>query len=71
MDPELITVLVIVAGAAVYLSRRTWQTWSGKKAGCGNGCNCSGKKAEDAPKLIPSEHLTLRLTSQADPLSRH
>jgi hypothetical protein len=69
MDLQLPTVVLIVAGALVYLGRRTWQTWSGKKVGCGNGCNCSGKKAESPPVLIPSEQLTLRMTSKANPLS--
>jgi hypothetical protein len=59
MNEQLIAVAVIVAGAALYLARRTWRTWAGKKTGCGKGCSCGDRGSERTPALIPSESLTL------------
>lgn len=61
MDTQLLIVGVIVSAAAVYLGRRSWRTWTGKKAGCGKGCDCSGGKAAQRPALISSDELTLRM----------
>jgi len=64
MDWQLVVVGPIVAGAAWYLGRQTWSTWSGKKAGC-TGCSCKGGsapagRAAGQGTLIPREQLTLR-----------
>lgn len=64
MDWQLGIVTVMVAGAAVYLLRQSWRTWTGKKAGCGKGCDCTGaaaKEPQDNPvTFIPADQLTLR-----------
>jgi hypothetical protein len=59
MDGQMIVVVMLVATAAVYLIRRSWRTWTGKKAGCGSGCAC-GKPTQQRGGLIPSAELTLR-----------
>jgi hypothetical protein len=68
MDWQLPLVVVIVAGAAGYLSRQAWRTWSGKKSGCGGGCGCGKTGAPSTSNgsaaLIPPEQLTLRHRSQ-------
>lgn len=54
-------VVLLVAGAALYLARRTWRTWSGRAScgGCGKGCAEPPAK-EVAPTFIPTGELTLR-----------
>jgi hypothetical protein len=62
VDWQLLIVGVIVAGAAGYLARQTWRTWSGKKSGCG-GCSCKSTTAsasQEQTPLIPAEQLTWR-----------
>jgi hypothetical protein len=54
---------VLVAGAALYLVRRTWRTWFGRGAGCGGGCGkgCGGEPAKDGTQaFVPAGELTLR-----------
>jgi len=63
MNGQLGIVAVMVAGAAAYLLRQTWRTWTGKKAGCGKGCDCSGtavKQPNNPVTFIPSDQLGLR-----------
>ena len=58
MTTQLVLVLLIVAGAALYVGRQTWRSWSATgKSGCGGGCGCAMKKPEAAstPTLIPVE----------------
>lgn len=48
---QLVLVCVLVALAAVYVTRATWKTWFGRKQpGCGSGC---GKCA--AASAVPPE----------------
>jgi hypothetical protein len=61
MNWQLLLVALIVAGAALYLGRQTWRTWSGKKAGCGGGCGCAPTAAGGSSTIIPPDELTLRL----------
>ena len=55
-------VLVIVAVAAYFVARRTWQTWHPPAGSCGGGCACPGSKpaAEKDRTFIPLSELTLR-----------
>ena len=64
MDGQLLLVGVIVTGAAGYLVRQTWRTWTRSRSGCG-GCGCGSKTAGPAAgngqvTLIPTEQLSLR-----------
>lgn len=60
MDWQLPIVLLIVATAAIYLTRQTWRSLSGKK-GCKSGCGCGPKAAETGQEvLIPADQLTIR-----------
>ena len=45
---QLVVVLLVVAGAALYVLRATWKTWFGAaKSGCASGCGkCSAPAAE-------------------------
>jgi FeoB-associated Cys-rich membrane protein len=63
MNWQLIVVSIIVLAAGGYLVRQSWRTWSGRKAGCGSGCGCGSKAADQvngSAVLIPSEQITLR-----------
>lgn len=64
MDWQGFAVVASVAVAAAYLARRTWQTWAGRKAGCGN-CSCAAKTEAASPRpavrLISTSELTARL----------
>ncbi len=65
MDWQLLLVGMIVTGAACYLARQTWRTWTRSKTGCGGGCGCGSKTAQAAATnghftLIPAEQLSLR-----------
>jgi hypothetical protein len=58
-------VLVLVAGAVLYLGRTALRTWSGAKTGCQSGCGCGPGKSAGADRgkaatLIPREQLTIR-----------
>jgi hypothetical protein len=62
---QLTIVALLVAGAAVYLIRKTWKTWSGSGHGCGGGCGCGKstsvpEKGRDSITLIPADQLTIR-----------
>ena len=65
MDPQLLIVSLIVSAAALYLGRRSWRTWTGKKSGCGKGCDCSGTKAGARSALISTDELTARMAKQS------
>lgn len=58
MDWQLVAVLVVVAGAGIYLVRHNLRGWSGKK-GCGGGCNCAGQKSAKAESAVPLQQLSL------------
>jgi hypothetical protein len=60
MDGQEIAVIAIVAAAGLYLARRTWHTWVGKKSGCNKGCACGDKAPAGAATLIPSDELRVR-----------
>jgi hypothetical protein len=63
MIGQLAAVMLIVAGAALYLAWQTWRSLAGRK-GCASGCGCTkATKAEEAPQtavLISPEQITLR-----------
>jgi hypothetical protein len=60
MDWQLIAVIGLVIGSAVYLARATWQTWtsaSPNAGGCGSGCGkCS---AGPVPEPTASQRIRL------------
>ena len=58
MDGQMIAVIAIVAAAGLYMVRRVWRTWAGKKSGCASSCSCAVETAANKPALIPSEDLT-------------
>ena len=62
MEVQLVLTGLIVGLAALYLARRSWRTWSGRRAGCGKGCGdgCAAPKEETPATFIPSSQLTLR-----------
>jgi hypothetical protein len=64
MDWQWVAVAASVAGAAAYLGRQTWRTWSGRKSGCA-GCSCASKteapSTRAAVPLIPPSELLTRL----------
>jgi hypothetical protein len=70
MNAQLVLVAILVAGAAGYLARRAWRTWSASKAGCPGGCGCSSKTrpaSNDAVALVPIEELKLRRGGRGNP----
>jgi hypothetical protein len=65
MDWQLLLVGLLVAGAAGYLVRQTWRTWTVSKTSCGGGCDCGGKATAPTAgngraTLIPPEQLSVR-----------
>jgi hypothetical protein len=71
MNAQLALVAILVAGAALYLIRRAWRTWSGSsKAGCSGGCGCAGKTrpaSNEAVTVVPVEELKLRRGGRRGP----
>jgi hypothetical protein len=70
MNPQLVIVAVLVAGATFYLARRAWRTWSAGKAGCPGGCGCSAKTSSasnNGNAVIPVEELKLRRGGRGSP----
>ena len=58
---QWLAVGLLIAVAAAFLLRRTWQTWSGTKQGCGGACDCSGKSgAAKEGTVVVIRELTLR-----------
>ncbi len=46
MDWQTPTVGLLVMAATVYLARKAWNTFFGKKPGCGSGCGTCGAEEE-------------------------
>jgi hypothetical protein len=61
MDIQTVLVCLTVLTAALYLSRATWRTWSGR--GCRSGCGC-GPKKQASEVLIPVSDLGARVRSR-------
>ena len=62
---QLTIVCLLAAGAASYLIRKSWKTWSGSQRGCGGGCGCSKvprteENHQHSVTVIPAEQLTIR-----------
>jgi hypothetical protein len=65
MSWQLGIVILVVAGAVLYLGRVAWRSWSGAKSGCGGACKCGNESAqpgthEGGDTLIPLEQVTMR-----------
>jgi len=65
MNWQTVLVVLLVAGAAVYVARRMWRTWMSAKDGCAGSCGCSSAAKQaagtGAPAVfLPAEQLTLR-----------
>jgi hypothetical protein len=65
MDWQIVTVVLIVAAAVLYLGRAGWRVWSGAKGSCGGSCGCgragaAGKETVATPTIIPADQLRLR-----------
>jgi hypothetical protein len=64
MDWQLFIVAALIIGAACYLARQTWRTWSASRKGCAGGCGCHGKAApvgaDRQVALISAEQLRVR-----------
>jgi hypothetical protein len=61
MSWQLPVAILIIVAAALYLTRRTWLSLTGRKAGGCAGCGGATAKAEQQRVLIPEEQITLRL----------
>jgi hypothetical protein len=59
MHWQLPIVVMIVLAAVAYLTRRTWRSLTGRKAGGCGGCSCA-RAPESGGTLIPTEQLRLR-----------
>jgi hypothetical protein len=63
MDGQQIAVVVVVAGAALYVLRSIWRSiaLSGKD-GCGNGCGHCATPAKETPRpgMIPLEQVRVK-----------
>ena len=62
---QLTIVGILVALAAAYVGRKTWQSLRASKAGCGGSCGCAKTipDAAEKPILIPPDQLTVRRRS--------
>ena len=66
MDWELILVAGMILLATIYIAYSSWDTWFGKKTGCGGSCDCSkgseqsGQESPPKESFIPLENLQLR-----------
>jgi hypothetical protein len=47
---QLAVTYLIVGAAAALVLRSAWRTWTGKKAGCGTGCEKCGAPAPPEQK---------------------
>jgi len=64
MNWQLAVTIVFVAIAGLYLVRRSWRTWFGRKAGCGGGCGCASKPSETVSALISTDQMLARIKQQ-------
>jgi hypothetical protein len=69
-DWQLLIVGLIIAAAACYVARSTFQAWRGVR-GCGGGCQCPSKADATAANTRHSPLITIeQLTSRLRPTGR-